>query len=108
MCGIASFCIFKFESLTENPILETILSGMLGIFIPAFLFATAQTRMESSIAGVLNSLTPIFTLIIGIIVFQQKFKPLAALGFLLSLAGTVLLIMSRSGGQLGGVNLFAF
>lgn len=102
------FAFTNLKALPQSQYWKPFLSGMLGIFIPAFLFATAQTRMESSIAGVMNSLTPIFTLIIGIIVFNQKFKPLAVVGFLLSLGGTILLILSRSGGQLGGVNYFAF
>lgn len=102
------FAFTNLKALPKSQYWKPFLSGMLGIFIPAFLFATAQTRMESSIAGVMNSLTPIFTLIIGIIVFNQKFKPLAVVGFLLSLGGTILLILSRSGGQLGGVNYFAF
>lgn len=101
------FAFSNLKALPRTQYWKPFLSGMLGIFIPAFLFATAQTRMESSIAGVLNSLTPIFTLIVGVIVFQQKFKPIAAIGLLLSLVGTVLLIMARSGGQLGGVNYYA-
>ena len=102
------FAFTNLKALPKSQFWKPFLSGMLGIFIPAFLFATAQTRMESSIAGVMNSLTPIFTLIIGIIIFNQRFKPLAVVGFLLSLGGTILLILSRSGGQLGGVNYFAF
>jgi drug/metabolite transporter (DMT)-like permease len=102
------FAFSNLKALPRSQYWKPFASGMMGIFFPAFLFATAQTRMESSIAGVMNSLTPIFTLIIGIVLFGQKFKPLAAIGFLLSLAGTVLLIMSRSGGQLGGVNYYAF
>ena len=101
---------FAFSSLKELPAKQywkPFISGMMGIFIPAFLFATAQTRMESSIAGILNSLTPLFTLIIGVILFNQKFKILAAVGFLLSLAGTVMLILARSGGELGSVNYYA-
>ena len=101
------FAFSNLKALPTTQYWKPFLSGMLGIFIPAFLFATAQTRMESSIAGVLNSLTPIFTLIVGVIVFQQKFKPIAAVGLLLSLVGTILLIMARSGGQLGGVNYYA-
>lgn len=102
------FAFTNLKALPREQYWKPFLSGMLGIFIPAFLFAAAQTRMESSVVGIMNSLTPIFTLIIGIIVFQQKFKPLAAIGFLLSLVGTVLLIVSKSGGQIGGVNYFAF
>ncbi len=102
------FAFSRLKELPKEQYWKPFASGMMGIFIPAFLFAIAQTRMESSIAGVMNSLTPIFTLIIGIILFDQKFKPLAAFGFLLGLIGTVLLIMARSGGQLGGVNYYAF
>jgi drug/metabolite transporter (DMT)-like permease len=102
------FAFSRLKELPKEKYWKLFASGMMGIFIPAFLFAIAQTRMESSVTGVMNSLTPIFTLIIGIILFRQKFKPLAAFGFLLGLTGTVLLIMARSGGQLGSVNYYAF
>jgi drug/metabolite transporter (DMT)-like permease len=82
-------------------------SGLMGIFIPAFLFATAQTKMESGITGVLNSLTPICTLVIGAMLFHQKFKTQALIGILVGLAGTVLLIISRTEGRIGGLNLYA-
>jgi drug/metabolite transporter (DMT)-like permease len=86
---------------------KLLFSGLMGIFFPAFLFATAQTKMESGITGVLNSLTPICTLIIGAVLFSQKFKPRALVGILIGLAGTVLLIISRAGGQIGGMNAYA-
>jgi len=41
------------------------LSGLLGTFIPAYLFCIAETRIDSSLAGILNALTPLFTLAIG-------------------------------------------
>ena len=82
-------------------------SGMLGVFIPSFLFATAQTHMESSVAGVLNTLTPIFTMIIGAILFHQRFSATAIAGIVLGFGGAVLLSMSRAGGAIGGVNLYA-
>jgi drug/metabolite transporter (DMT)-like permease len=102
------FAFFKLREMPKREYWKPFLSGLMGIFFPAFLFATAQTQMESSIAGILNSLTPIFTLIIGVVIFQQKFKPLAAVGFLLSLAGTALLIVSRSSGSIGSINYYAF
>jgi drug/metabolite transporter (DMT)-like permease len=82
-------------------------SGLMGIFFPAFLFATAQTRMDSAITGILNSLTPMFTLVIGVMIFKQQFKIRSVIGIIIGLAGTALLIMSRTGGQIGGVNLYA-
>jgi drug/metabolite transporter (DMT)-like permease len=80
---------------------------MMGIFVPAFLFATAQTHMDSSVAGVLNTLTPIFTMIVGAIIFKQRFRMLAVVGIMLGFVGTVLLSLSRSGGAITGVNSYA-
>ncbi|HEY9008214.1 DMT family transporter [Ohtaekwangia sp.] len=81
-------------------------SGMLGIFIPAFLFATAQTRMDSSVAGIMNTLTPIFTMIIGAVIFKLRFKSIAIVGILLGFAGGVILGFSRADGSVS-FNLFA-
>ncbi len=86
---------------------KLLLSGMMGIFIPAFLFAVAQTRMDSSVAGILNTLTPIFTMIIGALLFQQRFRAIAVFGIVLGFAGTFMLMLSRVGGKVEGINLYA-
>ncbi|HEY5750890.1 MAG TPA: DMT family transporter [Chryseolinea sp.] len=99
--------IVKVRELKRDDYWKLFASGMMGVFIPAFLFATAQTRMPSSIAGILNTLTPIFTMLIGAVVFRQRFKPLAIVGILLGFAGTVMLSLSRSGGNITGFNAFA-
>ncbi len=100
------FALVKVKDVPKAQYWKLFASGMMGIFIPAFLFAIAQTHIDSSVAGIMNSLTPIFTLVIGAILFNQKLKMVSVIGFLLSLGGTVLLILSRSGGQLGGFNFF--
>ncbi len=82
-------------------------SGMLGIFIPAFLFAFAQTQMSSSVAGIMNTLTPMFTMLVGVLLFSQRFRPIAIIGIVLSFGGAVLLILSREGGQVTGINFYA-
>jgi drug/metabolite transporter (DMT)-like permease len=99
--------LIKLHELKKEHFAKLFLSGLLGIFFPAFLFATAQTRMDSSVAGILNTLTPIFTMIMGVMLFQQRFKGFAVFGILLGFAGTVMLMLSRSGGQVMGINLFA-
>jgi drug/metabolite transporter (DMT)-like permease len=99
--------LVRIKELTKDNYWKLFLSGMMGIFIPAFLFAIAQTRMDSSVAGMLNTLTPIFTLLIGAIIFQQKFKTLAVVGILLGFLGAILLMFARSGGSLGAINVFA-
>jgi drug/metabolite transporter (DMT)-like permease len=97
----------RLKELNSSHYSKLFLQGMMGIFIPAFLFALAQTRMESSIAGVMNTLTPIFTMIVGAVLFKQRFRVVAIAGIILGFAGAVLLSMSRTGGTLGGINLYA-
>lgn len=70
--------------------------GLCGSFIPALLFALAQTRINSTMAGILNSLTPLFTLIIGILFFKRPFELRKALGVSVGLLGAVLLIAAGS------------
>jgi drug/metabolite transporter (DMT)-like permease len=101
------FALTRLKELKGNHYPKLLLSGLLGIFFPAFLFATAQTQMDSAITGILNSLTPICTMIIGVIIFKQGFKASSLLGIFIGLAGTILLIISRAGGEIGGINLYA-
>lgn len=97
----------KLRRLRTRHYLKLFLSGMMGVFFPAFLFALAQTELESSVTGIMNSLTPIFTLLIGVWFFRQEFRRQSLIGVILGLAGTVILILANSGGQISGVNLFA-
>ncbi|MCZ8215430.1 MAG: DMT family transporter [Cyclobacteriaceae bacterium] len=99
--------LVRFKELTSDHYWKLLLSGLMGIFIPAFLFATAQTNMESSVAGILNTLTPIFTLLIGAFLFKQKFKNLAIVGIVLGFLGGVVLMFARTGGEIGSLNLYA-
>ena len=68
-----------------------ILSGLLGSFFPAFLFCLAETYIDSSLAGIINALTPLFTIIIGLVFFGLQPKPRVIAGVVLGLAGLCLL-----------------
>lgn len=70
-----------------------LLVGLTGTAIPAFMFAIAQTEISSSVAGVLNSLTPLFTLVLGILLFKSDTAWVKVLGVLIGLAGAALLIL---------------
>jgi drug/metabolite transporter (DMT)-like permease len=83
------------------------LSGLMGTFFPAFLFAAAQTRLSSSVAGILNTLSPVGTIVVGALFFNQRFRVVAIVGIVVSLGGTILLAASRAGGSLTGFNLYA-
>ncbi|MCC6461255.1 MAG: EamA family transporter [Saprospiraceae bacterium] len=78
-----------------------------GSAIPNFLFAVAQRHVTSSLAGVLNSLTPLFTLILGVAFFQMKFAKNKLFGVGLGLAGAALLILFNASSSVSGNAFFA-
>ena len=57
-------------------------SGFLGTFFPNYLFAFAETKIDSAIAAVLNGLTPLFTLLFGFFWFRIALKRKKLMGFL--------------------------
>jgi len=69
------------------------LNGFVGTFFPAFLFAYAVEKIDSSIASILNSLTPLNTLIFGALIFGFGFRKRQLLGVLIGLIGTLMLIL---------------
>jgi drug/metabolite transporter (DMT)-like permease len=75
-----------------------LLVGLIGSGFPAFLFAKAQTGIDSSLAGILNSLTPLFTMLVGLSFFSMKPKWFNIVGVLIGLTGAIGLI-SISGGK---------
>ncbi|OUD36576.1 DMT family transporter [Flavobacterium sp. FPG59] len=70
------------------------LTSLFGTFIPAYLFAIAQTEIDSSVSSILNSLTPLNTLVIGALVFGLQFKRNQTFGILIGLLGSALLILN--------------
>jgi drug/metabolite transporter (DMT)-like permease len=70
------------------------LTSLFGTFIPAYLFAIAQTQITSSVSSILNSLTPLNTLILGALVFGLDFKRTQIFGIIIGLIGTILLIFN--------------
>ena len=67
-------------------------TGFFGTFFPSFLFAFSETEINSSVVAVLNGLTPLFTLLIASLFFQQSVKKKQIGGVLLGFAGTLLLV----------------
>lgn len=80
------------RTLPRRDISLVIVSGLLGTFFPAYLFCLAETRLDSAVAGILNALTPLFTILIGVGFFQLKLSWQKWLGVLTGLAGLVILL----------------
>ena len=91
--------IAGFKSLKQikrkhfKPIVTT---ALLGTFIPVFLFAYAINDIDSAIASILNSLTPLNTLIIGAIFFSFTFNKYQKAGVIIGFAGTIFLILTSA------------
>lgn len=87
------FGFHKLSRISKKQWYYLMLNGLLGTFFPAFLFAFALEKIDSSIASILNSLTPLNTLIFGALVFGFSFKKKQLIGVLIGLIGTIVLIM---------------
>jgi len=85
----------SFKQIPGNKIFYTFMSGVLGSLLPAYLFCVAEQGIDSALAGVLNSLTPIFVIIIGALFFQSKTSTNKVIGILVAFAGSFLLFLSQ-------------
>lgn len=70
------------------------LTAFVGTFMPVYLFSIAETEISSSITAVLNSLTPLGALIIGISAFGLQIQKRQVYGVIIGLIGSVLLIVN--------------
>jgi drug/metabolite transporter (DMT)-like permease len=89
--------LIGFKSLAKIPHVKwkyIALTATLGTFIPAFLFAVAQTQIDSTVSSILNSLTPLNTLIFGVFAFGLTFRRPQVFGVVIGLIGTFLLIIN--------------
>jgi len=77
------------------------LTSLFGTFIPAFFFAIAETQVDSSIVAILNSLTPLNTLVLGIIAFGIQFQKRQVLGVFIGLIGCLLLVLNGASNHSG-------
>ena len=76
--------------------------GLCGNLIPAFLFTYAETGISSGMAGMLNSFTPIFTLLVGLIIFRVPLKLIQVIGAAIGTVGIILLVLLGKSNVLSG------
>ncbi len=100
------FAVVRLRSVPKGKMVYLLGAGFLGSLIPAFLFAVAQTQLESAITGVLNGLVPIFTILIALLLFKQKQDAKVYLGVAIGFIGTVILI-TANGSSFSGINAYA-
>jgi len=71
-----------------------VLSGFLGTFLPSFLFAFAETEVDSGVVSILNALVPLNAILIGLAVFKIASTKTQIFGVLLGFIGASMLIFN--------------
>ncbi|MDX5428860.1 MAG: DMT family transporter [Bacteroidota bacterium] len=99
----------RLKNLRRKDIWPLFLVGLMGNAIPYLLFPIAVTRIDTSVVGIINSLVPIFTLIIGLLWFKNPIKPSQFLGVTVGFIGAYFLINPDTATleRTGGFALFA-
>ena len=82
----------KLKSIDKKHWKPLFIVAVFGTFFPVFLFSFAITEIDSSIAAVLNSLTPLITMLLGVLFFNFEFSKKQVLGVFIGLFGTLLLL----------------
>jgi len=83
------------RQIPSNKLFIVFMSGTIGSLVPAFLFCLAEEGIDSSLAGTLNCLTPIFVIITGTLFFKISTSPNKIIGIIIAFVGSLLLLFSK-------------
>lgn len=99
--------IMHFRKVPREKWKYLVICGILGNLIPSFLFSFAGTKLNSSVSGTLNALTPLFTLLVGSLFFKQAISLGKLTGIVTGFAGCLLLIAINAQGNFNLDNPYA-
>lgn len=74
-----------------------VITSLFGTFLPVYLFAVALSKIDGSVSSILNSLTPLNTLIFGLLFFGLSVQRRQVFGVILGFLGCVLLVWFSEG-----------
>ncbi len=97
--------ISKYKLFPKKHLKWLILAAFTGNFIPMFLFPIAETQVSSSIAGIINSMMPIFVIIVGSLIWKFETTKQQIIGTLISFTGVCLLAFGGGDGEGGSFKL---
>lgn len=89
------FLYLAFKKVPINKYIYVFICSIIGSGIPIYLYPLAQTHISSSITGIINSLTPLCTYLIGVLFFRLPNKKMKLMGVLVGLVGAVSLILFK-------------
>lgn len=99
MAGLVlmTFGLPALRRLDRKTIMWAAVGGFFGNFVPMYLFPMAEVEVSSSLAGILNSLVPIFTLLFAFILFKAKSTNIQILGAIIGFIGANVLMFFAGG-----------
>ncbi|HLW49490.1 MAG TPA: DMT family transporter [Sphingobacteriaceae bacterium] len=95
---LAFFGLRNFKHIPRKLMPWVVIGGALGNFIPMFLFPIAQEHVSSSMAGILDSLVPMFVILFGMLFFGIKSRPMQIFGAIVGFSGAFLLMGDNGNG----------
>lgn len=101
---LAPTAILNFKKFPKGKLKWVVLAAVTGNFIPMFLFPIAETELSSSVAGIINSMMPIFVIIVGALFWKIKSTKRQITGVLISFSGACLLMLSSH--DVDGIKVF--
>jgi drug/metabolite transporter (DMT)-like permease len=101
--------LYNFKKIDWSKWKYFLVVSIFGFGLPNLLFPIAQTKVTSSLAGILNAMTPVFTMLLGAWFFKVAINKNKILGLFLAFLGAVSLILFSKGGQIKieGESLYA-
>jgi drug/metabolite transporter (DMT)-like permease len=96
----AFLIVVGFKQISKIPLYKwkyIALTSMFGTFLPVYLFAVALSKIDGSVSSILNSLTPLNTLLVGILFFKMDVQRRQIFGVIIGFVGCVLLVLFGEG-----------
>ncbi|MEM6800246.1 MAG: DMT family transporter [Bacteroidota bacterium] len=104
--ALLPFAIREFRKIPREKWKYLIIFSFIANIFTTLCYAIAQSQIDSALNGIVNSLTPIMTLIVGMLAYRQKLNRSQAIGLLVGLAATLFLLKLSGNAEVGYVNLF--
>ncbi|MFS4454651.1 DMT family transporter [Maribacter sp. 2304DJ31-5] len=94
----ASFLLLLgFKSLKAIRVMDwkwIVIAGLCSSFFPPFLFALAQTEIDSGVTSIFNSVAPLCTSLVGVLLFGLTVTGKQLLGVVIGFFGTIILLFA--------------
>ncbi len=91
------FTFKAWKKVPKNKILTVVIAGLLGNLFPAYLYCIAEIKIDSGLTSILNALTPLCAIIIGVGFFHLTITWSKVVGVLIGFTGLVLLPFASNG-----------